>query len=42
MKKKKLVKQAIQEPQKYSSAEIAFFERWLQEKKSKKEQNLKK
>jgi hypothetical protein len=42
MKKKKLVKQALQEPYKYSSAEIAFFQRWLQEKKNRKQQNLKK
>jgi hypothetical protein len=36
MKKKKLVKQALQHPELYTPAELAFFDRWLIEKKQKK------
>lgn len=36
MKKKKLVKQALQHPELFSSGELAYFQRWLSEKKQKK------
>lgn len=36
MKKKKLVKSALQHPELYTPAEIAFFDRWLRIKKDKK------
>jgi len=36
MKKKKLVKNALKNPELYSSAEIAYFNMWLKFKKDKK------
>ncbi len=36
MKKKKLVKQALEHPDLFTPAELAFFDRWLVEKKQKK------
>ncbi len=36
MKKKKLVKQALEHPELHTEGELAFFKRWLQEKKEKK------
>jgi hypothetical protein len=35
-KKKKLVKNALKNPEAYAPAEIKFFERWLQVKKQQK------
>ena len=32
-KKKKLVKQALQSPERYAPAELTFFQRWLAMKK---------
>ncbi len=36
MKKKKLVKEALNHPELFSAGELAFFNRWLLEKKLKK------
>lgn len=36
MKKKKLVKQALKNPQLFSSAELAYFDRWLWLRKQRK------
>jgi hypothetical protein len=36
MKKKKLVKQALEHPELHTPGELAFFKRWLLEKKLKK------
>lgn len=36
MKKKKLVKEALKHPELFSPGELAFFDRWLFEKKLKK------
>jgi hypothetical protein len=33
MKKKQLVKEAIKHPELFSAGELAYFDRWLQEKK---------
>lgn len=38
MKKKKLVKQALEKPQLYSEEEKLYFHLWLKAKKKKKEQ----
>lgn len=38
-KKKKLVKGALKHPDLFSSGELAFFQRWLAEKKAKKERS---
>jgi hypothetical protein len=38
MKKKKLVKQALANPQLYSPEEIAYFQLWLRERKRRKQQ----
>lgn len=35
-KKKKLVKEALKHPEQFSSGELAFFSRWLQERKARK------
>ena len=37
MKKKKLVKEALHNPELFSPAELSFFQRWLQELKDRKE-----
>lgn len=42
-KKKKLAKKALKHPDLFSFGELAFFQRWLQERKAlkaKKEENL--
>jgi hypothetical protein len=36
MKKKKLVKEALKHPELFSPGELAYFDRWLFEKKQKK------
>lgn len=36
MKKKKLVKEALSNPELYAPGELAYFDRWLLEKKLKK------
>lgn len=36
-KKKKLVKEALKHPRLFSFGELAFFERWLAERKARKE-----
>ena len=36
MKKKKLVKEALNNPELYTPGELAYFDRWLLEKKQKK------
>lgn len=36
MKKKKLVKQALEHPDLFTPAELAYFDLWLQHKKLKK------
>lgn len=36
MKKKKLVKEALQHPELFSPGELAYFNRWLLERKQKK------
>jgi hypothetical protein len=35
-KKKKLVKKALKHPDLFSFGELAFFQRWLEEKKARK------
>lgn len=37
MKKKKLVKEALQHPDQWSWAEMAFFEKWLRLRKERKD-----
>jgi hypothetical protein len=37
MKKKKLVREALKHPEMYDPAELSFFQRWLQERKEKKQ-----
>jgi hypothetical protein len=37
MKKKKLVKEALHNPELFGPAELSFFQRWLQERKDRKE-----
>ena len=37
MKKKKLVKQALNNPELYAPAELSFFQLWLRERKAKKD-----
>lgn len=37
MKKKKLVKNALKHPELHAPAELSFFERWLRERKERKE-----
>lgn len=37
MKKKKLVKEALEHPDLYAPAELTFFQRWLDLKRQKKE-----
>lgn len=41
MKKKKLVKKALQKPELYSSAEMQYMQLWLQETKRKKQEKKK-
>jgi hypothetical protein len=36
MKTKKLVKKALKHPELYSSADLVFFNKWLQQKKQAK------
>ena len=36
MKKKQLVKRALENPELYSEAELAYFQMWIQEKEEKK------
>ena len=36
MSKKKLVEKALDRPEMYSPAELAFFQMWLEEKRAKK------
>ena len=36
-KKKKLVKEALEHPELYAPAELAFFRLWLQKRKEKKQ-----
>jgi uncharacterized membrane protein YebE (DUF533 family) len=36
MKKKKLVKQALEHPELFTPGELAYFDRWLWQKKQKK------
>ncbi len=40
-KKKKLVKQALKNPELYTPAEIQYFKHWLAFKKRKKQENRK-
>lgn len=42
MKTKKLVKNALKHPEKFSWAELAFFRRWLEQRKRKKEEKKEK
>ena len=35
-KKKKLIKHALEHPEKYSEAELVFFRLWLEQKKKQK------
>lgn len=37
MKKKKLIKEALNNPELFDPAELSFFQRWLQERKRKKQ-----
>lgn len=37
MKKKKLVKKALEHPELFAPAELTFFEKWLQLRKERKE-----
>jgi hypothetical protein len=37
MKTKKLVKDALKHPERWSWAELAFFKKWLAQRKAKKE-----
>jgi hypothetical protein len=37
MKKRKLVKQALNNPELFAPAELSFFQIWLKERKAKKE-----
>lgn len=41
MKTKKLVKDALKHPERFSWAELAFFKRWLQQRKLRKQQKKK-
>jgi hypothetical protein len=37
MKTKKLVKDALKHPERWSWAELVFFKKWLEQRKAKKE-----
>ena len=41
MKKKKLVKNALKHPELYTSGELAYFERWLKQRKLNKAAKIK-
>jgi len=41
MKTKKLVKNALKHPERWSWAEMAFFKKWLEKRKAKKHQKKK-
>ena len=41
MKTKKLVKDALKHPEKWTWAELAFFKRWLESRKAKKKSKQK-
>lgn len=42
MKTKKLVKDALKHPERWSWAELAFFRKWLENRKLKKEEKKRK
>jgi hypothetical protein len=42
MKKKKLVKEALRNPELFSIGELAYFEMWLRDRKERKEKEKKK
>lgn len=42
MKRKKLAKEALKNPELFSSAELMYFEMWLREKKARKEKEKEK
>jgi len=37
MKKKKLVKEALKHPELHAPAELSFFQKWLEERRQRKE-----
>jgi len=41
MKKKKLVKEALEHPELFTPGELAYFDRWLWQKKQKKAAKIK-